>query len=275
VPGVEETPARVVWREGDGFVGWAPEPPDWLSVSDDDVDYEDGLDWVFTLLGTLVGDRPDQNALSGDAEKKARSATAPARARDGSFTRKQVGPTASSIHAARAALTEYVLRHPDAIAAALKTSGGKADTKGSEGSKKSSSSSSSSSSSNSSSKSKADASFTVGVAPMPFAMTYYDAFLMEPAVAPRALVPDPRPASVGVDPAPHAERSVAAASVGNSGAHAHGAAGALRSSSREPASSTHFSLPASSHASSHSSSSSSHSSSHSSSSRSHSSSHHR
>src|ERR1700722_9116228 len=44
VPGLEETPARVAWREGDDFVGWAPEPPFWIAV--DEADYDDGLDWV-------------------------------------------------------------------------------------------------------------------------------------------------------------------------------------------------------------------------------------
>jgi hypothetical protein len=278
VPGDEETPARVVWRDGDGFVGWAPEPPDWLSMADDDVEYEDGLDWVFTLLGTLLQERTDQNTLSGEAEKQARSATAPARSRDVSFARRQVGPTGASIREARSALSDYVARHPDVIAAVSKTMTGGASqaysSKDSKDSKKSSGSSSS--------KKKDDASFTVGFMPMPYAMTYYDALLVQPSVAPRGLVPQVGSAGAGYGAASSLGSSPAAAMLGSRrGVHAHGAAAALPSSAIGGAAhavAAHAAAPASSstysYSSSHSSSGSSRSSSHSSSSRSHSS-HHR
>jgi hypothetical protein len=57
VPGAQETPARVVWREGDGFVGWAPEPPVWVDDGDENVAV--GFEWSFELLGTLLEDAGD------------------------------------------------------------------------------------------------------------------------------------------------------------------------------------------------------------------------
>jgi hypothetical protein len=264
VPGVDETPASVVWREGDGFVGWAPEPPDWTAVSDE-VDYEDVLDWAFTLLGTLLQDRPEQNTLSGDAEKQARSATAPERAKDGSFAKRQVGPTGKSIQQAKSALSDYVLRHPDVIAAAMTKPGAKSE--------KHESSSSKESSKSSSWKKKDDASLTVGVMPMPYAMTYYDAFLMQPPVAPRGLVP--QVAGPGSGSSTAVPGSAPAAIAAGGGIHAHSAA-AVRSA--PSVASAHAYAPSSysySYSASHTSSGSSRSSSHSSSSSSHSHSSHR
>src|SRR5262249_48001722 len=116
VPGMEETPAQVAWREGDGFVGWAPDAPDWVVV--DDVDYEDWYDWAFTLLGTLLDRNPDQNSLSGEARDQARRSTSQGHPREGSARRQKVGPSGNSVHAARAVLDSYVIKHPDAIAAA-------------------------------------------------------------------------------------------------------------------------------------------------------------
>jgi hypothetical protein len=261
VPGIDETPASVVWREGDGFVGWAPEPPDWSAVSDE-VDYEDVVDWAFTLLGTLLQDRPDQNTLSGDAEKQARSATAPERAKDGSFAKRQVGPTGKSIQEARSVLNAYVLRHPDVIAAAMTKPGAKNEKHESTSSKESSKSSSS--------KKKDDASLTVGYAPMPYAMTYYDAFLMQPPMAARGVVPQVAAAGSGSSTAIPGTAPAAIAAGG--GIHAHSAA-ALRSppSVTSTSATAHASSPASysysyspSHTSSSSSGSSSHSHSHSS-----------
>jgi hypothetical protein len=113
VPGVEETPARVVWRSGGGFVGWAPEPPSWLDDGDEGV-YA-SFDWTFVLEGALLeGDVGDQ-CLEGDAEDSARSATArrvivyePNVPR---FAR--IGPQAKDVRDARTALLAFVHAHPE------------------------------------------------------------------------------------------------------------------------------------------------------------------
>jgi hypothetical protein len=266
VPGLEETPGRVVWREGDGFVGWAPEPPDWLSVASDDIDYEDGLDWVFTLLGTLLSNPPDQNTLSGDAARAARAATAPHASKDGSIARREVGPSGTSIKAARAALSDYIARHPDVIAAAAKT----AST-----AQKASGSGSSKSASTSSARSKEEAWATVGLSPMPmpYAMVYYDALMAQPAAAPAGLLPRPRSAEAWQVPGSRAFGSGSAALTGGGARSTHSTAAAQRAweagASRAPlaspsyahvrsSSSSSVSSPrgSSSHASSRSSSSS-------------------
>jgi hypothetical protein len=187
VPGVEETPARVAWREGDGFVGWAPEDPDDVMALDE-VEYEDWYDWTFTLIATLLDGRPDQNTLSGEAREQARRATAPGRAADGSIPHRKVGPSGSSVAAARGALTDYVAKHPDAIAAA-------AARQGATGPAVSSAKSSGTGAKHKDLKDATDAkdkeglSVTVGVTPLPPAMVYYDAFLMEPPAPAAGLLP--------------------------------------------------------------------------------------
>lgn len=73
VPGMEETPARVVWRADGDFVGWAPEPPIWIDDGDDDPAL--AFEWTFELLGTLLEDAIDGYVLTGDAAAGAAQAT--------------------------------------------------------------------------------------------------------------------------------------------------------------------------------------------------------
>jgi pyruvate/2-oxoglutarate dehydrogenase complex dihydrolipoamide acyltransferase (E2) component len=105
VPGVEETPGRVVWRSGDGFVGWAPEEPD--SCSDDDDDCDDAFDWAYTLIGKLVDDLTSDNVLPDSAAETARKATAASAPRGRDKQRTRVGPTAKIVSDARLALADY------------------------------------------------------------------------------------------------------------------------------------------------------------------------
>jgi hypothetical protein len=115
VPGVQQTPARVVWRDGDGFVGWAPEPPAWVDDGDDGDDV--GFEWCFELMGTLLEDATDGYVLTGDAVQSARQATAPSRhlAEPGvTFSRRP--PARPTVVAAHTQLVAYVRAHPDASA---------------------------------------------------------------------------------------------------------------------------------------------------------------
>lgn len=51
VPGREWAPARVVWRTGGGFIGWAPLPPPWMSLA---LDPDCGC-WFFVPTIGFVG----------------------------------------------------------------------------------------------------------------------------------------------------------------------------------------------------------------------------
>jgi hypothetical protein len=104
VPSVESTPGRVVWREGDGFVGWAPEPP----PIDADEDDQDDLAWTFEFAGTLFDDI-DPSVLTDSAAESARAATqAPIEGRRAGRT----GPSRGTVVAARGALGGFVAAHP-------------------------------------------------------------------------------------------------------------------------------------------------------------------
>jgi hypothetical protein len=115
IPGIEETPARVVWRVGDGFVGWAPEPPDTdPDRSNDDDDDDELLAWVFEFMGTLFDDVLNPALLTGPAAETAQAITRPSRARprvDG-HRPNRLGPSRSDVTAAREALQTYVVLHP-------------------------------------------------------------------------------------------------------------------------------------------------------------------
>jgi hypothetical protein len=65
----------VVWRQGDDFVGWAPEPPAWIDDGGDDTDA--GFEWCYELLGTLLEDSLDGNVLADDSARSAQRATSP------------------------------------------------------------------------------------------------------------------------------------------------------------------------------------------------------
>jgi hypothetical protein len=120
--------------------------------------------------------------LTDEAREAARTATRPEASGHGSMKKQRVGPSGVNIGAARKLLAGYVTEHPNAITAAL---GHVHDF----GKKASGSSSSGSSSSSSSKSSSSKAAVTFGVAPLPPAMAYYDAFMMEPAYGPAGLVP--------------------------------------------------------------------------------------
>jgi hypothetical protein len=117
VPGAQETPARVVWREGDGFVGWAPEPPVWVDDGDENVAV--GFEWSFELLGTLLEDASEiadcvnGYLLAGDAAEAAADATSPSRhssRRGPSFSRH--APAQPVVAAARNELAARVRARP-------------------------------------------------------------------------------------------------------------------------------------------------------------------
>jgi hypothetical protein len=108
IPGVAETAGRVVWRTGDGFVGWAPELP-FASEDDDDED----LSWSYELLGTLFDDAVDLALLTDDALEDAREATRARHDADHPGRPRQVGPSHDQVAAARKALSGYVLAHPE------------------------------------------------------------------------------------------------------------------------------------------------------------------
>lgn len=124
VPGQEQTPARVVWRGGDGFVGWAAEPPAWVDDGGDDADA--GFEWAYELLGTLLeNDGADSYVLTGDAALAAARATAPSgRYGEPGVTRRP--PAKPVVNEARQQLVAYLSAHPDKAAlanAAAATSG--------------------------------------------------------------------------------------------------------------------------------------------------------
>ncbi len=112
VPGVKETPARVLWRESDGFVGWAPEPPG-VDGSDDE-SYDDLLSWVYELTGTLFEDAVEDNLLSDAAADAAELLTGLARRHEAfaGHPPVRVGPSQTSVRTARAALADYAAAHP-------------------------------------------------------------------------------------------------------------------------------------------------------------------
>jgi hypothetical protein len=214
VPGTEETPARVAWREGDGFVGWAPEDPDDVIVLDEG-EYESWYDWTFTLIATVLDDALDRNTLSGDAQEHARRATAPGRASDGSFPRRKVGPSGSSVAAARGALANYAVKHPEAIAAAAARYSAAEHPASATSTKTVSASASTGTKVKEAkdTKEKDGLSVTVGVLPpplgMPPAMVYYDAFLAEPPVVPPGLLPQGARMAAAAPPSPHGSLDVA------------------------------------------------------------------
>jgi hypothetical protein len=110
VPGAESTPANVAWRTGDGFVGWAPEPPpaDPGGVDDDD----DTLEWVFEFEGTLFDVDLEDLVLVGDAADTAADATLRSRAerRPG---HRSTWPSREEVAKARRALAEYAGPHSE------------------------------------------------------------------------------------------------------------------------------------------------------------------
>lgn len=116
VPGATETPARVVWRSSDEFVGWAPEPPSWVDDGDDDDSA--GFEWAFELLGTLLEDVVDGYTLGGDAAKTARARTAPSHGEGSHSTFSSRPPAKPAVVAARGELVKYLHDHESARASA-------------------------------------------------------------------------------------------------------------------------------------------------------------
>ncbi len=112
VPGAESTPARVVWRTGDGYVAWAPAPPP--TDPDEEADDDDSLHWVFELCGTLLDDALELFVLRGDAVLDLANAMSHwVRAGGEHGHGRRVGPTRGEVAGARRALSEYVLAHPE------------------------------------------------------------------------------------------------------------------------------------------------------------------
>src|SRR5262249_49621082 len=128
VPGIEETPARVVWRSGGGFLGWAPEPPSWID------DGDEGLyayfEWTFVMEGGLLEDDLDDQCLDGDAQLVAANATSrnpvvqvfdPTSGKWGEEKKKsaslqrfaRIGPNMREVRDAKKALVAYAQNHPE------------------------------------------------------------------------------------------------------------------------------------------------------------------
>jgi hypothetical protein len=111
IPGAEATAGRVVWRSGEGFVGWAPESPVWVDDGGDDTIA--ALDWSFAFLGSLLELDLSSQILEGDAREGASEATMPVHAVQNSFGGRvtRVGPPSITVHTARAALVAYAGAH--------------------------------------------------------------------------------------------------------------------------------------------------------------------
>jgi hypothetical protein len=133
VPGLEPTPARVVWRSGDAFVGWAPEPPAWVDDGGDNVSID--FEWVFELVATLLEDSVDGYVLTGDAASRAGFATSRSQAGDEQgFSRRP--PAKPVVAAARQQLVAYLRAHPNETglaSAATATSSSRSTSSGASG----------------------------------------------------------------------------------------------------------------------------------------------
>ena len=121
VPGLSETPARVVWRSGDGFIGWAPEPPSWVD------DGGEGLfaffSWSFTLMGALFEPSLRDQCLEGEAQEIAANVTSARAIVAGPSKRfSRLGPNAERVSEARKALVTYTAQHPEILTAAKSVS---------------------------------------------------------------------------------------------------------------------------------------------------------
>jgi hypothetical protein len=269
VPGVEESAGNVVWRAGDGFVGWAPEPPYWVAWDDE---AEEALPWTYTLLGMLLELGLDAARLTGEAIEAARDATQRGAHQP---SRRRVGPTLPRIAAAKDALIRYGQTHAAVLSTApglsREEAGPRAPT---------SNALLGASKSESSKETKVTVTFGLLPGPMPSAMAYYRAFQADPQVAPGGVV------SLGtLYPDGHTEPSPW---VGRSGRSADELARSALESSRDDrfagavpegssassSTSSHAAAATPSHTASHASSSSSSHASHSSSSHSSSSSSH-
>jgi hypothetical protein len=111
IPGVEATPGRVVWRMGDVYVGWAPEPPLLDPIGEDD----DLLEWVYEFTANLFDAVLENAILGGDAADIADEATHRARTeeRRGGHGPRRSGPPRTEVAGARTSLSEYLTAHPD------------------------------------------------------------------------------------------------------------------------------------------------------------------
>ena len=119
VPGTQATDGRVVWRAGNGFVGWAPEPPAWVDDGGDS-----GLPWVFTFLASLYFPAIGDDCIGAGSPEYERVATVtrevqrPQRDSDAKATgnRKSVisrrGPGRSDVGTAKLALAAFAATGP-------------------------------------------------------------------------------------------------------------------------------------------------------------------
>jgi|GEM_PF-6786996 len=143
IPGTQATDARVVWRSGNGFVGWAPEPPAWVDDGGDS-----GLPWVFTFLGSLYFQGIGSDCITGESPEYERVAAVtregqrPARDADAKATenRKSVishrGPGRSDVGAAKSALAAFAATGPTLPAPRAPRSGSSTSTDDASDSKK-------------------------------------------------------------------------------------------------------------------------------------------
>jgi len=115
VPGAEATAGRVIWRTGDGFVGWAPEPPP-TDPDDEGGGDDDDLAWSFELEGTLYDDPVDDALLDDSGADSAYAATHGPHAH-----RSRTGPARGEVAGARRALGDYFVAHPEVGASSRTT----------------------------------------------------------------------------------------------------------------------------------------------------------
>jgi hypothetical protein len=238
VPGADPTPARVVWRSGAGFVGWAPEPP--ACTSDDDSDaesqLEEDLSWSFELLAGLFEKLVDSQLLYGDARSDAAAATTPdwsphAPASIGRFGR--VGPGVHQVGDARRAVAVYAETHAAALHAAggvARSSAGGANGSASAGSMARANGSSASAATPAGSTAAANKNDTKKEKELddalPPGMLLYEAMLHEPLVGPIGTVPRAMGAFELVPGSPGEGSSASAVMPGGSaGPSARGAGG--------------------------------------------------
>jgi hypothetical protein len=280
IPGVEETPGRVVWRSGEGFVGWAPEAPIWVDDGGDGLIAE--FAWSFVFLGALLEPDLEPQFLEGESYVAAVASTSPVHSTTNAYAPARpgvadgdrvpanptvgravrVGPPMTRVAEARQVLAGYAITHEGKLP--LGGLGGGGDTP-----KATASSSSSSGTDKGTSSTKKDEKLPNGV-------VIYSSLSTMPMVGPAGLTPRfyryetaPYASTIDSEPASPSSSTPSGGSSASSGyspssfSSSGPSSGYSSSSSTPHSSSSASSSSSSSHGSSYSpaSSSSSHSSS--------------